>query len=65
MANYWTEDRGKTLTLDEQVTIALHIIFIETNATVSIISGKLSDGLYLDGIQLKGTPAGSSKRNKF
>ena len=67
MANYWTEISGKTLlTLDEQVTIAPYTLPLsETNATVSIISGKLPDGLYLDGIQLKGTPREVPRETNF
>jgi hypothetical protein len=58
MANYWTKNSGDTiLTLNEQVTIAPFTLPLsETQATVTLISGSLPAGIYLDGIQLKGTP---------
>ena len=58
MANFWTENSGTTLlTLEEQVTIAPYDLPLsESQATVTIISGTLPGGLYLDGTQLRGTP---------
>jgi len=58
MINFWTKNSGATLlTLEEQVTIAPYALPLsESNATVTIISGTLPDGLYLDNNLIKGTP---------
>ena len=58
MANFWTKISGNTLlTLQEQVTIApVSLPLSQLNATVTLISGSLPGGLYLDNNQIKGTP---------
>ena len=63
MATYWTKNSGDILlTLQEQTTIAPFLLPLsEPNATVKIISGKLPNGLYLDGTSLRGTPREVSK----
>lgn len=63
MVNFWTKISGDTLlTLEEQVTIApFSLPLSQPDATVTIISGELPDGLYLDGTQLRGTPREVSK----
>ena len=63
MVNFWTKISGDTLlTLEEQVTIApFSLPLSQPNATVTIISGALPGGLYLDGTQLRGTPREVSK----
>lgn len=58
MANFWTKISGNTLlTLQEQVTIApVSLPLSQLSATVTVISGSLPGGLYLDNNQIKGTP---------
>ena len=58
MVNFWTKNSGETLlTLEEQVTIAPYALPLsQPNATITIISGSLPDGLYLDGTLIRGTP---------
>jgi hypothetical protein len=65
--NYWTKNSGETLlTLQEQITIAPFTLPLsETSATVSLISGKLPPGIYLDGIQLRGTPREVARDTEF
>lgn len=56
--NFWTENSGATLLrLQEQTTIAPFTLPLsEPSATISLISGSLPAGLYLDGILIRGTP---------
>ena len=63
MANYWTKNSGEILfTLNEQVTIApFSLPLSEPSATITLISGSLPGGIYLDGTVLRGTPREVSK----
>lgn len=58
MANFWTKRSSETLlTLQEQVTIAPYALPLsQATATITLISGTLPLGIFLDGTQLKGTP---------
>ena len=63
MANYWTKNSGEILfTLNEQVTIApFSLPLSQPSATITLISGSLPGGIYLDGTVLRGTPREVSK----
>lgn len=57
MADLWTQPSNtKLATLEENVTISINLPLVNTNATVTLISGKLPGGVRISGSQIIGTP---------